>query len=202
LGRDNQQERLNLNLMNNYYQNSALAISSTTQDLAFLNKIDSNKAYYIVGFADGEGSFNVSFRKRDDYLIGWKISPVFNISQKEKAILCIVKKHLGCGSIRFRNDNVWVYEVDNKNMLINRIIPFFSKFKFLSDKKKKDFSRFKKLVCILSKNKSKTYNDLVCILKLLEEISSKNSRKYTDNEILDRALTFWNLNKEKINSKN
>ncbi len=35
-----------------------------------LNKIPIEKAYYIVGFADGEGSFNISFRKRDDYLIG------------------------------------------------------------------------------------------------------------------------------------
>ena len=32
-----------------------------------LNKIPLKAAYYIVGFADGEGSFNISFRKRDDY---------------------------------------------------------------------------------------------------------------------------------------
>lgn len=33
-------------------------------------------SHYTVGFADGEGSFNVSFRQRDDYLIGWKIRPL------------------------------------------------------------------------------------------------------------------------------
>lgn len=72
----------------------------------YIKKIPIDKAYYIVGFSDGEASFNVSFRKRDDYLIGWKMSPVFTISQKEKTILCIVKKYLQCGTIRFRNDNV------------------------------------------------------------------------------------------------
>lgn len=47
-----------------------------------IKQINIKKAWYIVGFADGEGSFNLSWRKRDDYLIGWKVSPVFNISQK------------------------------------------------------------------------------------------------------------------------
>ena len=32
---------------------------------------------YIAGFADGDGSFNVSFRKRDDYSIGWENKSVF-----------------------------------------------------------------------------------------------------------------------------
>ena len=110
-------------------------------------------------------------------------------------ILAIIKNHLGCGTIRFRNDGVWVYEVDNKDMLINKIIPFFSKFPFLSDKKKKDFSRFKKLVSIVYTNKSKTYDDIAFICKLLEEIPSKNSRKFTDEMILDRAAKYWALNK-------
>lgn len=56
-----------------------------------IKQINIKKAWYIVGFADGEGSFNLSWRKRDDYLIGWKVSPVFNISQKEKTILSIIK---------------------------------------------------------------------------------------------------------------
>jgi hypothetical protein len=38
---------------------------------------------YLAGFADGEGSFNVSFRKRNDYRLPWKISLCFNISQSE-----------------------------------------------------------------------------------------------------------------------
>jgi intein-encoded DNA endonuclease-like protein len=100
--------------------------------------------HYITGFADGEGSFNVSFRKRNDYLIGWKITPVFNISQKERDILAIIKNHLQCGTIRFRKDNVWVYEVDNHNALKTQIIPFFKQYPFLSTKKKERFCSFSK----------------------------------------------------------
>ncbi len=176
-----------------------------------LNEIPIEKAYYIVGFADREGSFNICFRKKDDYLIGQKLSPVFNISQKEKTILTVIKKYLKCGTIRFKKDNVYVYEVDNKNALIHIIIPFFSKYKFLSDKKKKDFSRFLKLVKIVSQeNKSKTYSDIQNVLKLLTEISSTSSRKYSNfvrgtnlfEDILERAALFYEKNKAKIDKLN
>ena len=168
----------------------------------FLSKIPQEKAYYIVGFADGEGSFNISFRKRDDYLIGWKITPVFNISQKEKYILALIKRYLGCGTLRLRNDGVWVYEVENQTLLRTHIVPFFKKYQFLSQKKKKDFVRFQKILCILDKNSSKTFHDVVQILELLGEISSKSARKYTDQEILERAELFWTQNQEKILRKN
>jgi intein-encoded DNA endonuclease-like protein len=163
-----------------------------------ISHIPRDKAYYIVGFSDGEGSFNTSFRKRDDFLLGWKITPVFNISQKEKDILAIIKNHLSCGTLRPRKDGVWVFEVENKTAIKNTIIPFFKKYSFLSTKKKKDFYRFLKIVEILDCHKSTTFNDLQQILNLLDEIESKASRKYTNQEILERASIFWSRNQEKI----
>lgn len=163
---------------------------------------NANKSYYITGFADGEGSFNTSFRVRNDFLIGWKISPVFNISQKQRDILAIIKSHLKCGTIRFRKDAVWVYEVDNLNAIKTQIIPFFDKYPFLSIKKKKDFIRFKKIITILECNKSTTLVDLQKICQLLDEIESKSSRTYTTEQILLRANEFWARNSEKINKKN
>jgi len=63
-----------------------------------IKNIPEKNAYYIAGagFADGEGS--VSFRKRDDFLIGWKITPVFNISQDKKQILAWIQHVFKCGS--------------------------------------------------------------------------------------------------------
>ena len=159
-------------------------------------------AYYISGFADGEGSFNISFRKRDDFLLGWKVSPVFNISQKEKTILALIKHHLGCGTIRFRKDNVWVYEVNNIKSIQQIIIPFFTKFGFLSEKKKKYFVRSKKIVEIKQEKKALTYNDIKSILQLLTQVESKKSRKYNDCEILERASLFWEKNQDKIRKLN
>lgn len=166
--------------------------------MTYIQSIPQEKAWYITGFADGEASFNVSFRVREDYLIGWKITPVFNISQKERTILTVIKRYMNCGTLRFRSDNVWVFEVENQTALREKIIPFFTKYPFLSDKKKKDFSRFQKIVKILDTQKSKTHDDIVQILHLLDEIESKASRKYTNQEILERTHQFWIKNQQKI----
>lgn len=56
--------------------------------------------YYLAGFTDGEGSFNVVFRPRKDYKMPWKVSLCFNISQKDKVILSLFKRYLGCGTLR------------------------------------------------------------------------------------------------------
>ena len=181
--RDNQQERLNL-------------MTET------LKSIPRDKAFYIVGFSDGEGSFNTSFRMRDDFLLGWKITPVFNISQKQRDILALVKRYLKCGTIRFRNDNIWVYEVDNRQALIKTIIPFFTQYPFLSQKKKADFVRFQRILSVLERHTSTTLDDLEDILLNLDEIESKSKRKFTNQQILDRAQAFWEKNQEKIRNRN
>ena len=103
-------------------------------------QIPSEIGNYLAGFTDGEGSFNVSFRKREDYRIPWKISLSFNVSQKDKVILSQFKKHLKCGTIRERkHDGVYYYEVTNLNAILTNVIPFFNRFGFLSAKKKKRF---------------------------------------------------------------
>lgn len=167
-----------------------------------LNDIPLQKAYYITGFADGEGSFNTSFRLREDYLIGWKITSVFNISQKERDILAIIKNHLKCGTIRPRNDGVWVYEVETRQAVLHNIIPFFERFPFLSSKKKRDFVRFKKIINILERHKSTTLVDIQEILSLLGEVQSQACRKYTNEEILLRAMKFWVTNHTRIKQFN
>ncbi len=47
-------------------------------------KIPVSVGYYLAGFSDGEGSFNVSFRPRNDFTPTWKVSACFNIPQKDR----------------------------------------------------------------------------------------------------------------------
>jgi hypothetical protein len=61
--------------------------------------------YYLAGFTDGEGSFNISFRPRPESKASWKVSACFNVSQKDKVILAIFKKHLQCGTLRGRMES-------------------------------------------------------------------------------------------------
>ena len=143
----------------------------------WIKTIDPKFGYYIAGFTDGEGSFNVSVKKRKDYVDQWKITACFNISQKDRVILAKIKDVLGCGSLRERLDGVVYYEVTNLRSLQEKIIPFFERFGFLSANKKRNFSIFKKIVEAMWKNEHLTKDGLRRILQLRETLNEGRGRK-------------------------
>ena len=140
--------------------------------------------YYLAGFADGEGSFNLSFRRRQDYKMPWKVSLCFNISQKDKVILALYKHHLGCGTLRGRPDGVWYYEVNNFNAIVENVIPFFRKFSFLSAKKKRDFNIFCQMADMIKNGKHLHENGIKEILEIRREMNDGGKRKFSEEEIL------------------
>ena len=109
-----------------------------------INQIPEKIGYYFAGFVDGEGSFHLSFRRRKDYKQPWKISLCLNISQKDKTLLALIKRHLKCGTIRYKSGDVWMFEVNNLTAIRENVIPFFNKFGFLSAKKKNVIMPFSK----------------------------------------------------------
>ena len=142
--------------------------------------------YYLAGFADGEGSFNLSFRPRQDYKSPWKVSLCFNISQKDKVILALFKRYLNCGTLRSRPDGVWYYEVNNFNAIWDSVIPFFKKFNFLSAKKKRDFAKFCEIAEMIKRNEHLKENGIKKIIEIRREMNDGGKRKYSENEILSK----------------
>jgi len=159
-----------------------------------LNETSSKIGYYLAGFVDGEGSFNVVFRPREDYRHYWKVSLCFNISQKDKVILSLCKKHLQCGTLRSRKDGIWYFEVNNLNAIKKNVIPFFKKFHFLSAKKKRDFRKFCNLAKLLDTGAQNTREGLKEILKIRRDMSDGGKRKYSEEEILKK----WKESSETI----
>ena len=140
--------------------------------------------YYLAGFTDGEGSFNVSFRPRKDYTIPWKVSLCFNISQRDKVILALFKRHLKCGTLRQRQDGIWYYEVNNFNAITENVIPFFRKFGFLSAKKKRDFAKFILIADIISVGDHLTQSGIEKILRIRRDMNDGGKRRYSEEDIL------------------
>lgn len=150
-------------------------------------KIPREKGFYLAGFADGEGSFMVIVRKRDDYKMGWKISVSFNVAQKDKVILSQFKRYLQCGTLRMREDGIWYYEVNNFRSIVENVIPFFEKFRFLSAKKKNDFRIFKKIVELIKNNEHLTPQGIQKILSLRAKLNKDcKKEKYKEEEVLER----------------
>jgi hypothetical protein len=142
--------------------------------------------YYLAGFTDGEGSFNVSFRPRSDYKSPWKISLCFNISQRDPVILAQFKRYLGCGTMRQRQDGVWYYEVNNLVPIVENVIPFFERFGFLSAKKKRDFAKFKQLAKLITDGHHHTREGVMEVLEIRREMNDGGKRRYFDEAILKR----------------
>ncbi len=151
-----------------------------------VKKIPPRIGYYLAGFADGEGSFNLSFRPRKDYRQPWKVSLCFNISQKDKVILALFKRYLQCGTLRSRPDGVWYYEVNNLNAILTHVIPFFQRYCFLSAKKKRDFAKFVALARLLEQKKHLTEAGIREILAIRREMNDGGKSRYSDAEILER----------------
>lgn len=149
-------------------------------------KVPQHMGWYLAGFTDGEGSFNVSFRKRKDYMMPWKISLCFNVSQRDKVILALFKRYLACGTMRCRQDGVWYYEVNNFTAITENVIPFFKRFGFLSAKKKRDFSKFTQLARLIQQDAHLREDGIREILRIRRQMNDGGAkrRKYLDDEIL------------------
>lgn len=146
-------------------------------DHKWLNQVPIEKGYYFAGFADGEGSFNVSLRKRPDHTMKWQVILTFNVSQRDPIVLTQLKKYLGCGRMFKRFDGVHCYIVQNPSSIKERIIPFFKRFPFLSANKKRNFSIFARIANMVFEGKHLTKDGLLEIIKLREILNEGKGRK-------------------------
>ena len=119
--------------------------------------------WYITGFVEGEGSFHVALYKDLAMKQKVKIIPEFHISQlnSRKEILEVIKDYFGCGYLKENhrsrfNDRTFVYVVRNRNNLTKKIIPFFKKYPFKSNKQL-NFQLFEKIVGLMAKGVHKTH---------------------------------------------
>ena len=150
-----------------------------------MKKITPEIGNYIAGFTDGEGSFNISLKKREDYKLKWKLVASFNISQKDRVILSKIKNILECGTLRERKDGVVYYEVTDIKSLKEIIIPFFDKYNFWSSYKKSSYSVFRKIVFKMYNGEHNTNQGFKEIIDLREKINIGigRKRKYTKENI-------------------
>ncbi len=151
-----------------------------------MKQIPSDIGNYIAGFTDGEGSFNVSVKKRLDYQQSWKLSASFNISQKDRVILAWIKHVLGCGTLRTRKDGVVYYEVTNVTSLFTVILPFFKRFGFRSAYKKHNFRVFSEIVTLMHDGVHNSPEGFRRILALREKLNPGigRKRKYTLTDVI------------------
>ena len=162
------------------------------KNLKWLKAIPIEIGWYLAGFVDGEGSFNVSLRKKSEYRIEWQVVLMFNVSQRDITNLVLLKKHLGCGILIQRKDGVHYYVVGNYRAIQERVIPFFEKFHFFSSSKKKNFSLFRQITNLVGEGGHLHPEGLQKILALREKLNEGRGRKrkYNQSDVIINYQRF------------
>ncbi len=151
-------------------------------NMKWLKQIPEKVGWYLSGFCDGEGSFNVSLRQKHDYRIEWQIVLAFNVSQRDITNLILLKRYLGCGRLRHRKDGVHYFVVGNYKSIIERVIPFFKKFYFFSSSKKKNFSLFVQIAELVEQKEHLNPEGFKKIVALREKLNAGRGRKRKHNQ--------------------
>ena len=155
-----------------------------------LSKLPKEKylKYYILGFVDAEGCFNVSLKKQETTRFGWVLDPVFHVTQhvQSREVLELVKKAFNCGRILEKpgQPDTLQFLVDNRRQLVEKVIPFFDRYELLV--KKKDFELFKKIVLGLENKEHAELETFKELVKLAFHMNMEGKqRRYQLKDVLD-----------------
>jgi LAGLIDADG endonuclease len=144
-----------------------------------------NVGHYLAGFVDGEGSFNVSIKKVNDRLLGWRVAACFNVSQRERNVLELLQRVLGCGTIRQRRDGVYYYEVNGYHDLVEKVIPFFRSYPLRSPSKGETLDVFEQICEKMCNGEHLLATGVREIVHLRNQMNNETSKRHReDDEIL------------------
>jgi len=97
---------------------------------------------YLLGIVDGEGSFNVRINPNKNRRAKVELKFSLKLRHQDKEILEELREFFQCGNVYIQNDKrknhslCYRFEVQNKDDIVKKIIPFFKK-KSTKDKKQK-----------------------------------------------------------------
>src|SRR3989338_11576171 len=170
--------------------NASSADNQQERTQEWLDKIPHELGFYLSGFVDGEGSFNVSLRQKPDYHLKWQVVLSFNVSQRDMTNLLTLKEVLGCGIIKKRKDGVYSLDITTPSNVILKVIPFFRRFPFRSEKAKTNFAIFCKIAALMNLGNHRNSKGLRKILALRETLNivKGRTRKYSEADVLKTIL--------------
>ena len=117
-------------------------------EFAYMN-IEAN---YVVGLFDALGNFyvKISYQREDSSksLFVFRISLIRNVHDIQ--LLHALKRYFKCGKVVKIREDQCAYKVENKDHLLNIVVPFFEKH-LLKSKKRIVFQKFRKILILFNK---------------------------------------------------
>jgi LAGLIDADG DNA endonuclease family protein len=137
-----------------------------------------NNPYWLAGFVSGEGCFQVNIFNSTNKK-GKTVRLYFTITQnfRDEALMNTLINYLGsCTLYKNQQKNSVDYKVTKINDLIEKIIPFFEKYKLLGIKTH-DFEDFKKIALLIKNGDHLTNEGFYIISGLKSGMNKKRELK-------------------------
>lgn len=142
--------------------------------------------YFLAGFVDGEGSFNVSIVPHPTTRNRWVINPKFQVYQHEKSgdVLELFRETFHTGAIRKKSGgNVLVYEIASRPTLTEKVIPFFRRYPLAT--KQEAFQRFATIIDMMNRGEHQAPSGFEHIVRIAHAMNQVGKgRKWAASHIL------------------
>ena len=148
--------------------------------------VSQDVCWYLSGYADGEGSFCVSFSPRNKLRTKLEVRPSFSVSQNgdRSEVLNLFRETLDCGAIRTgRGDKTLKFEVRSIADLVQGVVPFFKRYP-LKSSKMKDFNLFSQICNLIYEGKNREISGLKKIIKFATRMNVSGKRKYDKQKLM------------------
>lgn len=142
---------------------------------------------YVLGLVDGEGSFNVRVNKEKNRRAKVELKFSLKLRHQDKEVLDKLQKFFDCGKVYIQRDKrknhslCYRFEVQNRQDIISKIIPFFIKNPPKIPSRKRDFELFRKIVETSIKNPT-DFDKLLNLKKQMHWGSLNTGKPYVEWE--------------------
>jgi hypothetical protein len=155
----------------------------------WLYRVPSDLGNWVAGFVDGEGSFNVPFRREHDRGLPWRVSLSFNVSQVGRSLPSLLQDTFEAGTVRDRGDGIFYFEVTRPQTLEERVFPFFDRFP-LRGSKVDDLRVFREITRLVQSGTHLSVSGIETILALRSPMNRGGKRRYSNEQIIAK-LRDW-----------
>jgi hypothetical protein len=159
---------------------------------------EEQKRWFLAGLIEGEGSLCVSVKQHEPSRFGYLVDPEFFIYQHKvrRGLLELAGGVFGTGRIapKSGNEDVLVFSIVNRRILVERVIPFFERYMAFSCKKR-DFQLFRDVVHSIGRKEHLDPHGLVEIVRKAYQMNMEGKqRKRPIEEVLKRILRDYTPN--------
>jgi LAGLIDADG endonuclease len=150
------------------------------------------RCWFLAGLIEGEGSLCVSIKEHKPSRFGYLVDPEFFIYQHKirRGLLELAGSVFETGRInpKHGNEDVLVYSIVSRRLIVQRVLPFYERYMAFSCKKR-DFQLFREIVMSME---SKRHLDRHGLVEIVEKAYRMNlegkQRKRPIQEVIGRIL--------------